>query len=102
CPAPHLALHPFPTRRSSDLSRPAPPLVAFFAASLSRTMLAMALSVRTFNTSIFWLNSRLRSQFGLLGWSLKRSIPLSLCSSSVRSEEHTSELQSRSDLVCRL
>src|SRR5207249_5625001 len=41
------------------------------------------------------------SDAGLPGFS-RRSVPRSSAASSIRSEEHTSELQSRFDLVCRL
>src|SRR5436309_7600961 len=37
----------------------------------------------------------------LMGWRLK-AVPVAVQSCSVRSEEHTSELQSRENLVCRL
>src|SRR5215204_7350038 len=36
------------------------------------------------------------------GWSSTTPSPARCCSSRSRSEEHTSELQSHSDLVCRL
>src|SRR5699024_12413750 len=75
-PPPHRHLHSFPTRRSSDL----------VAAPISDTpwrtvsvIPSMALPVRFFRLS-----------------HREESLP------SVRSEEHTSELQSRFDLVCRL
>src|SRR5438445_9382502 len=48
---------------------------------------------------------RSRSTFKLCGWNPLRSIPFSTgkrSSCSARSEEHTSELQSRQYLVCRL
>src|SRR5206468_11127982 len=74
-------LHSFPTRRSSDLER------LGFAISLQRERLA-ELQVR----------QRIRedvdsdAQKQQRDWVLRKQ----------RSEEHTSELQSRSDLVCRL
>src|SRR5437868_14273426 len=63
----------FPTRRSSDLA----PL----AASFSLATLASLLVALTVTPAAAWLL-------------LRRTEP--------RSEEHTSELQSRFDLVCRL
>src|SRR5699024_11950170 len=89
----HLALHSFPTRRSSDLT-----------GSFDRTReLALILSTGSGYTTgknlslvvhkplqqlcIFIINI-LKSGLG------KLTLP--------RSEEHTSELQSRFDLVCRL
>src|SRR5215211_5574308 len=37
-----------------------------------------------------------------LRYSTKHSFPVRRCAAMARSEEHTSELQSHSDLVCRL
>src|SRR5699024_12699172 len=79
---PHRALHSFPTRRSSDLSRPhkevdptakmVPPYLLSFNSrphkEVDRTTRQKHFDLESFN----------------------------------RSEEHTSELQSRFDLVCRL
>src|SRR5207249_11579721 len=75
------ALHPFPTRRSSDLSN------TIAGRYLSIVFLApRRTSISAPSTSIF------RSD----GASPNTSSGLT------RSEEHTSELQSRFDLVCRL
>src|SRR5437868_15352150 len=79
---PHLHLHSFPTRRSSDLSR----------ASCAR--LAISSSLRRLRSAI---SASLRMSFGERVGS--RSVCGLYC---MRSEEHTSELQSRFDLVCRL
>src|SRR5437868_14678796 len=68
----HLDLHSFPTRRSSDLL-----LITIFC-SASRT-------VRSSRASHSLAATRTRAT-----------------PSRARSEEHTSELQSRFDLVCRL
>src|SRR5206468_6049519 len=70
----HRQLHSFPTRRSSDLQSPPP----------SRG------TSRTTRSGIHGPSSR----------PSRRSSPSA--SEKKRSEEHTSELQSRSDLVCRL
>src|SRR5690606_41009650 len=90
-----LALHSFPTRRSSDLGRVLPdhdqPLEASSACSRSARMSSIC-SIP--------MDSR----------TMSRGTP-AFCSSSslswrwvveARSEEHTSELQSRENLVCRL
>src|SRR5207248_11745370 len=69
----HRDLHSFPTRRSSDLSSPAPKL----RTSRATEPRLAAICVPTSTT-------RQRSM------------------KSLRSEEHTSELQSPYDLVCRL
>src|SRR5437868_12308479 len=71
-------LHSFPTRRSSDLDQ------------------------RGFEPGTRWQRRWQAKQVGRCGtatsdrreWSERRQVP--------RSEEHTSELQSRFDLVCRL
>src|SRR5437870_8055423 len=42
------------------------------------------------------------SQLGLRGWIARSRRPVDLGSDMTRSEEHTSELQSRGQLVCRL
>src|SRR5699024_11987922 len=78
-PAPHLHLHPFPTRRSSDLC------------IRSSTLICGDPPVVILTTA-----SVLQATFCKTG---------SKCSGlweGRRSEEHTSELQSRFDLVCRL
>src|SRR5699024_12270261 len=76
---PHLPLHSFPTRRSSDL-----------------TVFFMARATSIFVSRKIAFTASLKSLEFFLGILLK--IFLRKC----RSEEHTSELQSRFDLVCRL
>src|SRR5699024_12730038 len=86
CSLPHLDLHSFPTRRSSDLSpdrarcpspgRSIPTAAAHTPASTASPAAPIATSTST-------------------------PAPTSNARSS-RSEEHTSELQSRFELVCRL
>src|SRR5207249_7737358 len=98
----HPLLHPFPTRRSSDLSLivavvapwgiTAPPIVALaiWLGKLAMLGLILACVETAFaKLRILRLPDLLASAFVLGGLSL------------VRSEEHTSELQSRFDLVCR-
>src|SRR5438105_5114778 len=94
----HLCLPSFPTRRSSDLVMTAWPLV-----------------IGPFgNVIVFWkyrvccplAGPSAHSQFSPSNVSVSSLVSLSasICSGvfSSRSEEHTSELQSRVDLVCRL
>src|SRR5207249_11794146 len=84
-------LHSFPTRRSSDLetavaSVAGAPSTAGAAASSTSRMTLRPASTSPVATVIARMRSRLVT---------------STCVSR-RSEEHTSELQSRFDLVCRL
>src|SRR5688572_32710775 len=75
----HRDLHPFPTRRSSDLPWP--------------TLAPMARSS--------WKPKRVSRSDG--GTTPAREPPImSPFKAPPRSEEHTSELQSQSNLVCRL
>src|SRR5690606_42082786 len=88
----HLDLPSFPTRRSSDLRSTAPRSVPGRGAT--------AKSARAITSSA-------RSQVGRLrAASAPRMRVISTSSPKVasvsRSEEHTSELQSRENLVCRL
>src|SRR5690625_6462679 len=81
----HLNLHSFPTRRSSDLI---PRMVRRVVWGLDEVM------------AIFWPTSAFVSvDLPALGRPIKQMKP-ARC--SARSEEHTSELQSRGHLVCRL
>src|SRR5438132_4595818 len=81
CYSAHRDLHSFPTRRSSDLM--ATPSPTIFESTRRRGFLPLVLP-----------NRRLP-----LPRTTGKTMSLS---SSTRSEEHTSELQSHSDLVCRL
>src|SRR5206468_12971804 len=96
-----LALHSFPTRRSSDLFSDLDliPLRMFVVAEKiggqliggfdANEMVGFALSIPGTRAGHAYLHSHMlavREQYRNSG----------------RSEEHTSELQSRSDLVCRL
>src|SRR5699024_12418612 len=87
----HLHLHSFPTRRSSDLellaSKPAVPRLVW----LGHASFMLRYGEHTVLTDPVF--SHRASPFKHFGPA--RSTP-------VRSEEHTSELQSRFDLVCRL
>src|SRR5690349_25036505 len=71
----HRDLHSFPTRRSSDLPRGVSPAATASSSSMSRSTWAVGHQDLTAHVDLDMLE---------------------------RSEEHTSELQSRRDLVCRL
>src|SRR5947207_5959181 len=81
CICDHLDLHSFPTRRSSDL-------IASAMVWISSGSTLMAASPTTSGKDV-----RFEQMTGA---------PQLIASSGGRSEEHTSELQSHSDLVCRL
>src|SRR5690606_39523608 len=91
CLGAHGALRSFPTRRSSDLS--ASRVAAFSAFSLSGR-----LTVITRTAS--W--SAVSSGVSVIGWSRGAGGRRRAELAGPRSEEHTSELQSRENLVCRL
>src|SRR5207249_9111753 len=97
CAAAPGALHSFPTRRSSDLGRAgrrARPVMrtSMRAASwLTGAVLAAALAVCA--------PARAREVVRQSDSRIKAQVEEAL---KARSEEHTSELQSRFDLVCRL
>src|SRR5690606_42099968 len=81
----HRALHSFPTRRSSDL--------AVFCASGRDFTIAIECIKKLperWSAGSFFVS---RNRFGRHAHS---------CACLYRSEEHTSELQSRENLVCRL
>src|SRR5207253_11402648 len=90
----HRALHSFPTRRSTDLSSAAVTgdRSALVRASSARAraarMAAAAADTMVVSSSSSRRSATRRSSAGTPG--------------SCRSEEHTSELQSRGHLVCRL
>src|SRR5207247_10189920 len=92
-PSTHCDLHSFTTRRSSDL-----PSIA--ARVLSNCSVIRSTSVRIL------ARLRILTFLAIVFWRLIPQLASGLSSGSdmlvVRSEEHTSELQSRVDLVCRL
>src|SRR5690606_41535149 len=97
-PAHHRAPPSFPTRRSSDLSRQAARAARkLLPALLSRRISSIAEPVRQLvldgSATVTWPSSRRTT-----ARALRSLVPV--C--SMRSEEHTSELQSRENLVCRL
>src|SRR5207249_11694986 len=89
--------HPFPTRRSSDLGGTTP------EPGYQSRLLSTPRSCRLW-TAPRPVDSHLTA-VGRALWGAQPTavlIPCSLRSAITRSEEHTSELQSRFDLVCRL
>src|SRR5699024_12446164 len=89
--AAHRDLHSFPTRRSSDLRTRTPNLLI-----RSQMLYPLSYECRFFYDVPVELCSPATSS--TLSEFRSASVPFS----GVRSEEHTSELQSRFDLVCRL
>src|SRR5438270_2151915 len=85
-------LHSFPTRRSSDLTG--------FVWFVNRFLRAKSLNLK-YPTSLFTTPSCSRRMILRSETMLKVSRTF-IVSLVVRSEEHTSELQSQSNLVCRL
>src|SRR5206468_6880739 len=93
----HRDLHSFPTRRSSDLG------------SIGSVMKPAGFENAQGIISSTYLKDPTDPQWkndpGMKAWNefLDKYYPeANRADASVRSEEHTSELQSRSDLVCRL
>src|SRR5690606_41887990 len=102
--SPHLYpdLHSFPTRRSSDLLL----LCRLITVCISRqhnwlglVVLLLKLLSKYFNNIVFYYNIRLKSQTCIKSPIL---VTVACIAIHTRSEEHTSELQSRENLVCRL
>src|SRR5699024_11954506 len=89
---PHRHLHSFPTRRSSDLL----PFLWFDAPSYFGQSLSPDPDDLQPNTDRTFLHIRFSLYLYYLSETIRRLI------ACPRSEEHTSELQSRFDLVCRL
>src|SRR5688572_32733110 len=87
----HRDLHSFPTRRSSDLS-----------SSRNRGTFPSTSRYIWVMPRITAPNSRLSEIFSLIWPDMATSGTFSPLSQRRRSEEHTSELQSQSNLVCRL
>src|SRR5699024_11430112 len=81
----------FPTRRSSDLTLPT------FAVDWQRVRAAITPRCR-----LLIINSPHNPSGTVLGQADLDALADIVATSGIRSEEHTSELQSRFDLVCRL
>src|SRR5690606_39808709 len=98
-----LKLHCFPTRRSSDLVMQAMSDTETPQGVLATLPLP---DVRPPEDFAFALVSDAVSDPGNLGTIMRAAaaaaVPLLIVASGTRSEEHTSELQSRENLVCRL
>src|SRR5699024_12118179 len=92
----HRRLHPLPTRRSSDL----PPIVPSQVANTNGNYFISANQY----SNMFTLNHSVSSKplFGGNDVALDPEANSAWNDPEERSEEHTSELQSRFDLVCRL
>src|SRR5205085_10781924 len=94
---PHRDLHSFPTRRSSDLTPKEPP-------HMSLPLIRETLMKRCRGTVV--CASLLPAALLILGLGFadRGNTPFVVMSKTLqsRSEEHTSELQSQSNLVCRL
>src|SRR5690606_41628010 len=88
----HQYLHSFPTRRSSDLPEKNGDSYPDQAITVQRSG-ANARSTPNSVCSVRGCMSRMRK---------RRRSRCSASQPSIRSEEHTSELQSRENLVCRL
>src|SRR5699024_11772019 len=97
-----LDLHSFPTRRSSDLTgRINCKICSSFGAVMMKGRIAPVNAISTFSLSIvFNVSNKYFELNEIFNGSPSTAIAEKL--SCTRSEEHTSELQSRFDLVCRL
>src|SRR5690606_40405590 len=92
-------LHPFPTRRSSDLqdfSRPIRALLNLDRSEQRRARLAANLGIE------LGFEPRRRQDADMIFLYAPNRGVARLLAPALRSEEHTSELQSRENLVCRL
>src|SRR5699024_11956695 len=102
-----LSLPSFPTRRSSDLSVPQrllPPMLSTAKASLPRRSMMETKSYFILSDPSFLLPCGVffKTDFHEPAYHIFSTISSIFPLSPARSEEHTSELQSRFDLVCRL
>src|SRR5206468_4772963 len=98
----HPHLHPFPTRRSSDLTVRSPDATCNTGRGDSRPTVwagAVAIEERR-DDKVAALRDVVHALPNVLH-NPKKLMPNWAPHWIVRSEEHTSELQSRSDLVCR-
>src|SRR5690606_40400177 len=98
----HRDLHSFPTRRSSDLPFLAASFISLTFTRLTSTLIL--LSSANFRILFLVIPSKIRSLIGAVNkvsLTLKNTFMVPASSKYSRSEEHTSELQSRENLVCR-
>src|SRR5206468_10592519 len=99
CTGPPPDVHSFPTRRSSDLAFDTDRYVLTFEDAKLREVAAQA----PYDALILLFNDRKYGGGGIYNlWATCAADSEQAPYVFVRSEEHTSELQSRSDLVCRL
>src|SRR5207249_10290049 len=90
----------FPTRRSSDLVTNLPP-DHMFPARVAQ-ILQHRIDPAQPGLFEFWDFSDRTPLAGMVAASVSGGLGIELPATAWRSEEHTSELQSRFDLVCRL
>src|SRR5207249_7128967 len=90
---PHTVLHSFPTRRSSDLRFQNNLLTSTTVVDIAMTLAARSGKFPLSVALVMVAPSPVATSSCLPKWTY---------SETMRSEEHTSELQSRFDLVCRL
>src|SRR5207253_11228963 len=91
----------FPTRRSSDLRESRPRTHAAADPSRAQVVLMMSTEQGAWWETLFGTEPS-RKRFAPVMPLFPTTIRSAFCSSATRSEEHTSELQSRGHLVCRL
>src|SRR5206468_8020779 len=94
----HRRLHSFPTRRSSDLT-------AVLQARKTGTLRDLTGLSAALTVKVTPEHGGTRVEIGMQKWFDKAAVAavaFMVFPPLLRSEEHTSELQSRSDLVCRL
>src|SRR5206468_11379182 len=96
----HLILHSFPTRRSSDLTDRQNLIVAQTVQLTDEQALKNAITRNPLDPKIVSVEIIPTDKPTAPGQTEAPSFEEAL--REARSEEHTSELQSRSDLVCRL
>src|SRR5699024_12719272 len=96
------SIHSFPTRRSSDLKN----ILFFILLTVSlQIKFAITAGARLIKTCNYSLQLRINSTkecFSVYFPKTQKSLDFSRIFMIRRSEEHTSELQSRFDIVCRL
>src|SRR5699024_11633293 len=90
----------FPTRRSSDLAHTGDSFVLSQLVSVLPALL-LALGGVVVKAGQM-LDVQNQHGFFLMGLSFAACFPFLRMAAALRSEEHTSELQSRFDIVCRL
>src|SRR5690606_39623886 len=93
CSGAHLDLHSFPTRRSSDLMK-----LSQFKFNLPESLIANEPTENRDESRLMVLDRKT----GKIEHKIFKDVLDYFDDKDVRSEEHTSELQSRENLVCRL